>query len=201
MKKLALFALIQLLISGLYLDAQKMTLKSGSFDFLKGQKTILAKYDYSNLAVGKFDKEDDYVADKVADYNKSEAGKGDKWKVSWYDDRAKRFAPKFEELFNNYMKAKDLQCSSTASEAKYELIVHTIFIEPGFNIGITRKPAYINVEVKFLESGSGKELAVVSAEKCPGRDAFGYDFDTAYRIEEAYAKLGKALAGFILKKL
>ena len=201
MKKIVLFVLIQLVISGICLHAQKIILKSGSFDFLKGQKAILVKYDYSNLSVGKFDKEDDYIAQKVADYNKDEAGKGDKWKEAWFNDRPKRYEPKFEELFNNYMKEKDLQCGQTLPGATFEMNIHTTFIEPGFNIGISRKPAYINVDIRFLESGSGKEVAVVTVDNCPGRDAVGFDFDTGYRLEEAYAKLGKSLSGFILKKL
>jgi len=31
-------------------------------------------------------------------------------------------------------------------------------------------------------------------------DAMGYDFDTGVRIEESYAKLGKALGAFIAKQ-
>jgi hypothetical protein len=34
----------------------------------------------------------------------------------------------------------------------------------------------------------------------PGRGAFGGDFDTEYRIGEAYAKCGKELAEIIYKK-
>jgi hypothetical protein len=201
MKKFILLALVQVLISGMLLNAQKMVLKSGSFDALKGQKTMLVKYDYSGMAVGKFDKEDDYVASKVADYNKSEAGKGDKWKESWFADRPKRFEPRFEELFNKVAADKGLKCSQTAPDAKFEMIVHTTFIEPGFNIGLTRKPAYINVEVKIVEAGTSKEVAFITVQNCPGRDAVGFDFDIAYRLEEAYAKLGKSVAAFILKKL
>jgi hypothetical protein len=201
MKKVFLIALVQILILGMCIDAQKIVLKSGSFDFLKDQQTILVKYDYSNLSVGKFDKEDDYIAKKVTDYNKDEAGKGDKWKEAWFNDRSARFEPKFEELFNDYMKPKNLQCDQAAANAKYEMLIHTIFIEPGFNVGISRKPAYINVEVSFREAGSAKDLTVITVQNCPGRDVMGFDYDAGYRLAEAYAKLGKSLAGFILKKL
>jgi hypothetical protein len=201
MRKLLLLALVLSFLSGMSLSAQKLVLKSGSFEFLKGQQSLSVEYDYSNLSVGKFDKEDDYVADKVADYNKSEAGKGDKWKEAWFNDRASRYEPKFELLFNENMASKNLKCEKAAAEAKYLMHIHTTFVEPGFNVGITRKPAYINVEVEFSEIGTEKVLAVVTVQNCPGRDAMGFDFDTGYRIEEAYAKLGKSLAGFIGKKL
>lgn len=201
MKKIILFAFIQILLAGFCLQAQKITVKSGSVNALKGQKTLLVKYDYSNLAVGKYDKEDEYIVQKAADYNKSEAGKGDKWKEAWFSDRGKRYEPKFELLFNENMLGKNMKCDKVAADAKYEMLVHTTFIEPGFNVGISRKPAYINVEVTFKEIASGKELALVTVQNCPGRDAMGFDYDSGYRIEEAYAKLGKSMAAFLGKNM
>jgi hypothetical protein len=201
MKKIAFLLVAQLIFSGAFLNAQKVVLKSGSFDFLKGQKTILVKYDYSNIAVGKYEKEDEYVAQKVEDYNKSEAGKGDSWKESWFNDRPSRFEPKFELLFNNNMAEHNMTCNKDTKDAKYEMLVHTTFVEPGFNVGVMRKNAYIDATITFRETGTDKSLAEVTIENCPGRDVFGYDFDTGLRIEEAYAKLGKSLAALIDKKL
>jgi|WetSurSiteA1Bulk_404760.scaffolds.fasta_scaffold00373_2 hypothetical protein len=201
MKKNVLLVLIVGLFTGLCANAQKMVLKSGSFEFIKDQKTILVQYDYSNLGVGKYDKEEDYVAKKVEDYNKDEAGKGEKWKTDWYNDRSKRYEPKYELLFNENMAGRGLKCDKAASDAKFTMTVHTTFIEPGFNVGVTRKPAYINTEMIFKETASGKEVAVVTVQNCPGRDAMGFDYDTGYRIEEAYAKLGKSMASFINKNV
>ena len=55
MKRILVFLLIQTFLSGVYLNAQKITVKKGSLDFLKGQKSLLATFDYSNMGVGKFD--------------------------------------------------------------------------------------------------------------------------------------------------
>jgi len=199
MKKNVLILFAAFLLSGMYANAQKIALKSGSVDPLKGQQTILVKYDYSNLSVGKYDKEDDYVAKKVEDYNKGEAGKGEKWKEAWVTDRASRYEPKFELLFNET--AQGMKSEKASSDAKYEMLVHTVFIEPGFNIGVTRKPAYINVEISFKEIASGKDIAMMTVQNCPGRDVMGFDYDTGYRIEEAFAKLGKSTAAFLNKQL
>jgi hypothetical protein len=201
MKRILVFLLIQTFLSGLCLNAQKITVKKGSLDFLKGQKSLLVTFDYSNMAVGKFEKEDDYIAKKAADYNKSEAGKGDKWAESWKSDRATRYEPKFETLFNEYVSKIGLVGNRTVTDAQFEMNVHTVFTEPGFNIGVTRKPAFIDVVVTCKNISTGEEIAVLAIDNCPGRDAFGYDFDTGYRLEEAYAKLGKSLAGYILKQL
>jgi hypothetical protein len=200
MKKILSVFLVLMLASGLLLNAQKITVQKGSLSAIKGQKVFLTTYDYSNMKIGKFDKEEDYIAEKVAAYNKSEAGKGDKWKVSWVTDRASRYEPKFESLFNEYGSKTGLSTSKTATDAQYEMNVHTIYTESGFNIGLMRKPAYINAIVTFKNIASGEEVAVIEAEKCPGRDAMGYDFDTGVRIEEAYAKLGKAVAAFVAKQ-
>lgn len=198
MKKNFLLFIAAFLMSAFAVNAQKMTLKSGSVDQLKGQQVILVQYDYSNLGVGKFDKEEDYINKKVEDYNKSEAGKGNKWKESWKSDRNARFEPKFEQLFNET--TQNGKVDPKATDAKYVMIIHTTFIEPGFNVGVTRKPAFINVEVTFKDA-SGKEIALVTVQNCPGRDAMGFDYDTGYRIEEAYAKLGKSMASFLNKQL
>ncbi len=200
MKRILSLILIQVLIAGSILNAQKISLKKGNLGFIKGQKSILVTFDYSNMAVGKFDREEDYIAKKVEDYNKSEAGKGDKWKEAWKNDRATRYEPKFEQLFNENASKIGLTGKRDVSDAQIEMNIHTTFTEPGFNIGITRKPAYIDLVITFRNIASGEELAVMEVDNCPGRDAFGYDFDTGYRIEEAYAKLGKSLAGYIAKQ-
>ncbi|MCX6328643.1 MAG: hypothetical protein NTZ85_03875 [Bacteroidia bacterium] len=200
MKKLLTVLLIQMLASGLILNAQKITVQKGSFNFIKGQKNLLVTYDYSNMSVGKFDKEEDYIADKMAAYNKDEAGKGEKWLASWKSDRESRYEPKFESLFNQYGSKIGLSVSRTATDAQYEVNIHTVYTESGFNVYLTRKPAHINAVVTFKNISTGEEVAVLKADNCPGRDAMGYDYDTGVRIEEAYAKLGKAVAAYIAKQ-
>ena len=199
MKKLFIALLIPMLASGFILNAQKIIVQKGSAGTVKGQK-LLATFDYSNMAVGKFDKEDDYIAKKTDDYNKNEAGKGDKWAVSWKADRETRYEAKFEELFNKYGEKAGVSAFRSATDAKFEMNIHTIFTEPGFNIGVMRKPAYIDAIVTIKDVASGQEVAVLKVDNCPGMDAMGYDFDTGVRIEESYAKLGKALAAFIAKQ-
>jgi len=56
------------------------------------------------------------------------------------------------------------------------------------------------VEMSFRNIATGEELAVIDVKNCPGRDALGFDFDTGYRIEEAYAMLGKSVARYLLKR-
>src|SRR5690606_38745651 len=123
------------------------------FAFLKGQKAINLEYDYSEMGVGKYKTEEAYLEDKSAERNKKEAGTGDKWKESWTTSRDRVYHPKFEELFNKGVAGKGMK-GERGIDAEYTLIVKTTFTEPGFNIGITKKAASINVEYIFVETAN-----------------------------------------------
>ncbi len=176
------------------LSAQRLKLTEGSLDLLKGQTEINTSFTYENLKVGKYDKEDDYIRDKTAEYNKKEAGRGDNWARAWKDDREARYEPKFMELFNDKGNLKAVH----KKDAKYTLLFKTTFIEPGFNVGVWRKNATMNGEVWIVETANpDKPLAKISVDKALGRTVGGFDFDTGVRIAEAYADAGKALAKFM----
>lgn len=196
-KKTILIACIAMLFSA-PLFAQKIKVNSGNLDFLKGVDVINVEYDYESMGVGKYDRESDYVADKVSDYNAKEPGRGDTWKESWVADREERFEPKFEELINKSLEKKNVSVGGHP-DAEYTLILKTTFTEPGFNVGVVRKNASINCEAVFVSTSSGEELATVTITNSPGRGGMGYDFDTGFRIQEAYAKAGKELGRFISK--
>ncbi len=189
-----------LVLSVTAIQAQKIKVTNGDLSFLKGQSEVLLEYDYSEMAVGKFDKEEDYVNKKVAEYNEAEAGRGDTWKGNWESDREGRYHPKFEELLNNYTAKANCNFDQTNIKAKYTLILKTTFTEPGFNIGIVKKDAMIHVEVKFVETANNDNvLAVITMTNVPGR-GMGNDYDAGYRIQESYAKCGKSLGAFLVKK-
>ncbi|HTG57283.1 MAG TPA: hypothetical protein VL943_13490 [Niabella sp.] len=180
------------LFIGMASSAQKIKKTKGDFTPLQSEKSINIEFKYDGLAVGKFKNEDDYVAKKTEEYNKKEAGKGDKWATDWKGDRSRAYEPQFLEQFGEKSGLKN------EKTAKYTLIFQTTFIEPGFNVGAWRKNAYINGTVTIVETANRDNvLAVINVENAPGRDAMGVDFDTAWRISEAYAKAGKSLANFI----
>lgn len=173
------------------LQAQKITVTSGSLDALKGQKTFLVKYDYSNMAVGKYEKESEYVELKTKEGNDAVPGKGDAWKKEWYEKRTQSYEPMFEELFNKGGEKNGLSISKNAENAEYIMDVHTTFTDVGYFIGVSSKPSYISAEISFIKAATGEKVAVIFAEKCPGVGG----------IHQAYAKLGKSLAPYLEKKL
>jgi hypothetical protein len=176
--------------------SQKIKLIEGDLSPLKGETSINVRFVYDNMSVGKFDKESDYIAKKVGDYNQKEPGRGDTWAKSWVADREQRFEPKFVELFD---KSGDITIARK-KPAKYTLIFKTTFTEPGFNVVIRHKNAVINAEAWIVETGKERVIAKISIKKAPGHTFGGYDYDSGTRIAECYAISGKKLAKFIKKK-
>jgi len=201
MKKITSIGLaILLFLAGGSLFAQK--LKSGSFSALNGQTVVNLQYDYSDMAVGKFKNEADYIAKRVGDMNKKEAGSGDQWAQAWVNDRTARFQPMFEKNFNNSVDKCGLSGKEGASDATYTLIIRTIFTEPGFNVGVTRQNAYINMVVDLVEtSAPDKILGSCEYKNIQSVNMAGYDFDTGTRIQSCYDRAGDNVGKFICKNL
>lgn len=198
MKKFSLLAAFFILIAGQTINAQKIKILSGSVDQIKSIKEFALEFDYSNMGVGSFEKEEDYIAKKVSEYNANDPGRGDRWAQSWVNDRSARFEPKFQELINKYAGPKGYKFHLGGSQAKGKVVVHTTWTEPGFNVYVTRRPAMINVIVTFYDE-EGKELLKIESLKNPGTSFGGADYDTGTRIQEAYAKCGKELGIFLAK--
>ncbi len=183
-------------------EGVKVVLTSGDAKVFAGQKVVNVEYDYSSFGVGKFKTEEEYVNKKVTELNAKEAGKGDKWREGWETSRDTRFAPKFEQLFNDVLTKRDVSVAQNSSDAQYTLIVIVTFIEPGYNIGISKRPAYVDFEFKMVETANRDNVAATfELKNVVGSQAMGYDFDTGSRVAESFAKGGKMLAGFIYKKI
>ncbi|GLU56763.1 hypothetical protein Dfri01_62240 [Dyadobacter frigoris] len=175
-------------------------LRSGDVSVLSGEKTVNVQYDYSEFGVGKFATEKEYLDKKSAEYNAKEPGKGDEWKKTWVADRKNKYEPKFEELFNKGMEGKGLK-AEPGTGAKYTFIVRTTYVEPGFNVGVMRKNAYLNYKIDIVESAGKKTVAEIILSNVAGGQFGGFDYDSGTRIAESYAKAGKILAAFLEKQL
>ncbi|MDR3245587.1 MAG: hypothetical protein LBT50_04070 [Prevotellaceae bacterium] len=181
------------------LFAQKISVTSGSVNFIKNQKVIQFAYTYENMTVGKMS-EPEYVEKKVSEYNQKEAGRGDRWKKSWESDREQRFVPKFEELFDKHLEKYDIVSSESSEGAEYRIVVNTDFTEPGFNVGVARRNAAINLSCKVFNIATGEQVATITIRNSSANNFWGTDFDTGFRIQECYAKAGRELAKFFIKK-
>jgi hypothetical protein len=193
MKKLLVILMLAIAVTGY---SQKIKVLEGDLAPLKGQTSIKTEFTYDDLVVGKDKTEASYVEKKKEEYNKKEAGKGDKWAADWVDDRKNRYEPKFRELF-----AKESKMTTAEDNSTYTLVFKTTRIEPGYNIGISRQNAYIDGEVWIVETANkDKVVAKISIANSPGGTFGGYDFDSGSRIAESYAKAGKEIGYLIMKK-
>jgi len=198
MKKLLYLLTISILAGSITAQAQKVKLLDGSLDAIKSEEKLNLEYDYSDMGVGKFESEADYLAKKKADYDKKEPGRGEQWESSWKADRKNRFQPQFEELFSKHSG----MTAGNIPTAKYTLIFKTTYTEPGYNVYVTRKNAEIDGEALLVETADkSKVIARMSVLNCPGRTFGGNDYDTGERIQEAYAVAGKGLGKFFKDKL
>lgn len=178
--------------------AQKIQVLQGSLTPLADQKTITTEFTYDNMTIGKKgETEEAYVTEKKQSLNEKEAGKGDTWSKAWVEDRKTRFEPQFVELFSKHAG----MVVANSEPNTYTLIFKTVRTEPGWNVGVMRASAFIDAEVWIVETANkNKVIAKLSIKNSPGRDGMGYDFDTGYRIQEAYAKAGKELGQLIEKQ-
>lgn len=197
--KLALAVIFSVALSTGF--SQKITVLEGSLKALKGESILNVQYDWSEIAVGKFAKESEYLDKKVAEYNEKEKGRGDKWRESWNGDKTGRFQPEFEKLFNKYTGKLGLYMGNEKA-SKYTAIVKTTFIEPGFNIYVTKKPASVDLKITIVETDNpDKVVAILVSKGNPGRTYGMNDFDTGIRISESFALAGKKLAAFFVKQV
>lgn len=198
MKKAAVL-ILSFLITGICVKAQ-VKLKSGSVSTLDNVKAVNIVYDYSNMKVGEYDKEEDYVKKHSAELEEKKKGSSETFKKDWVDARKRRYEPKFEELFKKHGIDKlgmDGTNYSTANDVT--LYVHTVYMDLGFNVGVMKKPSYINVECTFKDK-SGKELCTFYVEDARGTNPSGFDFAVEARMLESYANAAKLLVNGIKKE-
>ncbi len=195
MKKfLSLCALCILSVS---LYAQSIVVTSGSLDPLKGEKVLKFECTYEEMLVGKMT-EAEYIAKKVDDYNKKEAGRGEKWRENWFADRQNRYEPKFIELFNKNM--QDAGIVAGDEGANYVFVMNTDFTEPGWNVGVARQNASVDLNIKVREIATGNQIASIKIRNASANNFWGNDFDSGYRLQESYGKAGREFAKYLIKK-
>lgn len=191
-----------------------------SLDYLKEVRNVNVVFDYSDMSVGEYDDERDYIADKVKEKNEKHPGEGDLWEEKWYGQREHFFEPAFLERLNDFTThEKDLYFSKNNADAKYTVVIHTLFMEPGFNIGIVSKDAEIDAEIIFFESDDlGNPLSKFDAYNIEGSNTshgmyyshgtYGTGMTTvgpgdlnsysvSGRLSDAYRRCGAELAEYI----
>lgn len=197
MKNFATLAIL-LLLSTVTIG-QKLKVQEGNLKNLKDIKVYAVQFDYTDLQIPKFDNEEAFLKDKMDKREEKKAGDGERFKKSWFDDRPNRYHPKFLESFNK--RFDDSEVKVQEEEADHTMKVHTTKLYPGYNVGIVRHSAEIDVTITIFETGNESNVLFSgSYTDVKGAGAFGNDYDSGYRISECYAKLAKTFAKDLKKR-
>lgn len=135
--------------------------------------------------------------ERAKELNEKSRGKGDIWKKKWMASRELIWEDKYLELMN---RTKGYSFEKDLPDAKYTLIVETVWIYPGWNAGVMRQGAKVSTLNTFVETANNsKKKLVISAKEAPG-DSYGGSYSNEDRIGEGYAKTGKSISKLIAKK-
>jgi len=181
--------------------AQKEKLRNGKFKALKGITAYNLTFNYDNVEIPKYDSEQEFLDEKVQEKEKDETGEGIAWKEEWFSNRPNYFEPKFVESFNKRFNDNLVTVKKDAPNREYTINVAITMLYDEYNVGVWRKDAKIESTITVFETNNPSNILLeVDYSKVKGRGAMGYDFTSAHRVTEAYAKLAKEFAKKIRKK-
>lgn len=193
--------LLLLLITSIVF-AQKSKVIDGKWKNLEDIKNYNLVFDYSDLEIPKYESEEAFLKDKMQKREDKNPGDGERFKKNWFEDRGRHYEPKFIESFNKRWKNQEIQVGKDMSNADYTIKIHTTFMYPGYHVGVWRQNSKIDAILSvFKNDAPNKILFSVKYKGAQGNGAFGHDYNAAFRISEAYAKLAKTFAANLKKKL
>lgn len=197
MKKL--FFIVVLVVSSTAF-AQKMSVESGDFQFLKTTSELNVKFDFDKaLFFNENMNENKYIEKRLKDIEKDKGSEeAQKWRSDWEESKNVSFKEKFIAVFN---KNSEIKLASN-SNSPYTLTVKTMWIYPGWFGGVMSQPAKVSTVLVFSETSNPSHILLqVLSEKAPGDGNFVGVANNNDRIAEGYAKTGKSLAKLIQKKV
>jgi len=185
-----------LLMIGLTGFTQEVDMTKGDLSVLKGETSINFEFTYEKMGVGDFNKEADYIKKKIEEQNAKDPPNGDKWATEWEDQKKNYFGDKFILGFTKQNKL------TYSKDAKYTLIFNTKALEPGYQVGVSKRNAGVDGTVTLVESAKrDKKIAVLFVERAPETKWRGAAFDAKSRIGDAYYMDGQKVGKFIEKNI
>lgn len=169
--------------------------------FLAGQEKVNVVFNYDNMGVNEFAEEEEYIEVSVNKRNKDEAGTGDVWKKKWMGQKIAVFEPNFIEGLNE-KNEQGIYFSRDNKNAKYTLYLDVKYIQTGWNVGVMRKDAKVDIKAQFVETASlensiDNSEALFTINDVPGRTYGGYDFAVSQRVGESFVLAGEELGAYI----
>ncbi len=197
MKAIKAFLIFSFMLFGTMVTfAQEVDLTRGDLSVLKSETSVNFEFTYEKMSVGDFSKEADYIKKRIEELNTKEPGTGDKWAVEWEEQKKNYFGDKFMLGFTKQNKL------TYSKDAKYTLIFNTKALEPGYQVGVSKRNAGVDGTVTLVETANRvKKLAVIFVERAPETKWRGAAFDAKSRIGDAYFMDGQKVGKFIEKNI
>lgn len=162
---------------------------TGTWSSLKGEKTVMLEFSYDSLMVGK-KTEAEYLSEKDPSFAEK-----------WRNERPNRLEPKFETLLNKSTNTKGLKCGREYTESKYKILVHIVWLAPGWYAGVSSAPSEVTYELTLINKEDGNTpVATMKIERVQGVSMMSPE-DMGERLKESFAKCGKILGNFFVKKV
>lgn len=89
--------------------------------------------------------------------------------------------------------------TSGTEGVNYVIEINTDFTEPGWNVGVMRQNASVDLSCKVKKIDTGEQVASIKIRNASANNFWGTDFTSGYRVQETYAKAGRELAKFFIK--
>lgn len=176
--------------------SQEVDLTKGDLSILKGETSINVEMTYEKMAVGDFSKEAGYIKKKIEEQNAKDPPNGDNWAAQWEEQKKSYFGEKFTLGLTKFYEVK------IDKSAKYTLIFNTKALEPGYQVGVSKKNAGVDGTITLIETGKPeKKLAVIYVERKAESMWRGAAFDAKSRIGDAYFVDGVAVGKFFKKNV
>lgn len=161
---------------------------TGDFKNLATIQSYNVVFDYTDMKVAHFANEEDFLKDKMG---KREGEKAEDFRTKWFADREANYEPKFVTYFNKRMESKGVAIGKN-TDAKYTMQVKTVWLYPGYNVGVGLEEAKITAVISVYESANPANILLkIEYDKSPGIEPEEHAFDSGNRIAGAYEKLAK----------
>jgi len=173
---------------------KKTGLISGKDAFLKKSVTIFVEFDISKSSIDGLDTEEGFIQYHKEKKKNPEDAK--KWEDGWKKDKAS-----FGEFYVEYLRKKLKKAPATFNlddpKSDYKMIVEPMHIETGTPI----KYSSFETKLKFIETASGEEVAVIYIPGVRGQQQGPMSPTTGMRVKYSIMLSANMFIGYYKKKL
>jgi hypothetical protein len=195
----------QALIDGAFVNGKAPTviIRKGSLDAICNEKEFSLDFSYKDMAIGKLANESEYINKKIAEANKIDSAAGIQWLNEWNRNKKQIYEPAFEKSLNHILKKKGIIVDRTITNSKYTMVLHTLFMELGWNtypykINPEVKPR-IDVEVSIIDN-KNPEIEVVQLYVPYIETIVCSACEYSQRLKYTYDRAGYTIGQFLIKK-